>query len=167
MTDQPIIDCPFCTRPCRGHVGMWSHVVQMHREKLELLRIIEKPKQTLPWEQERAELLERIYQLQAEVYRSDWVAPPEFRLTRQESQFVACLLAKPGARSHDFILSAISNGNTWSDSRLSQVIACKVRRKLKPWSIDIVRNWGLGYGLHERDRQRLLNWNKPAEDIAA
>lgn len=166
MSQHPLIDCPFCTRPCNGHVGLWSHVVQMHREKLELLRIIEKPKVVQPWEQERAELQERIYQLEAELYRSDWVPPHEFGLTRQESQFLACLLAKAGPRTHEFILGAISNGNLETDSRLSQVIACKVRRKLKPWNIAIVRNWGLGYGLHEHDRQRLLYWNDHQERAA-
>lgn len=159
------LDCPFCTRPCRGHVGLWSHMIQSHREKIELLRMFTPPVQRQPCEVERDELLERIRQLESELYHTDWIAPSEFGLTRQEQAFLACLLTRE-MRSHDSILTAISNGNADVDSRLSQVVACKVRRKLKPYGIDVQRVWGIGYRISEDARQRLLNWNDRAEKAA-
>ena len=163
MRITKLVACPFCERPFKGPAGMWAHLHQAHHDKLKILRV-----KARPWDDEKAELLERIRYLETTMYRRDWEVPREFGLTRQEGQFLACLLAKSGFRSHDFILDAINRGNTFSDSRLSQVIACKVRRKLKPWGISIERNWGLGYGLTEPDRHRLLNWNtEPKTQVAA
>ena len=102
-------------------------------------------------------------QLRDELYGKGWQVPTEFRLTRQEGDFLACLVAHSGSRSHEFILEAICANNAEVDSRLSQVIACKVRRKLKPWGIDIVTEWARGYRLEEEHRQRLIHWHAKAE----
>ena len=49
--------------------------------------------------------------------------------------------------------------------KLVNVIASKVRRKLRPFGCDFVTVYGRGYLLEEPVRQRLLNWN--AGQVAA
>jgi two-component system cell cycle response regulator CtrA len=104
------------------------------------------------------ELEEEVRQLKDNLYGRGWHAPPEMRLTKQEEAFLACLLAHPGVRNHAFVVDAISHGNTEVDTRLSQVIACKVRRKTRPFGIEIETVWSSGYRMPEASRQRLLNW---------
>ena len=42
-----------------------------------------------------------------------------------------------------------------------------IRKKLRPYGLEIETVWGRGYRLASETRARLLNWSKPSEDIAA
>lgn len=51
--------------------------------------------------------------------------------------------------------------------KLIEAKICHMRRKLSPYDLKIETQWGYGFRLADESRRRLLNWNKPAEDIAA
>jgi len=111
------------------------------------------------------ELEEEVHQLKDTLYGRRWNAPLEVRLTRQEEEFLQCLVAFPGPRSANYLFDAINRGNADDVNKLVNVIASKVRRKLRPFDVEITTLHGRGYLLEEPVRQRLLNWN--TEQVAA
>ena len=158
--------CPFCTKPCANEYGFWVHARSAHGPALNLLRLIAKKHSKEDWEVERELLMERMEQLEVELYgKPGWQAPRELRLTPQEEAFVACLLAHEGYRSKEFLFDAVQRGNA-GDTKLVQVVACKVRHKLQPWNLDIETVWGAGYRLTPAARARLLNWNADKAEAA-
>ena len=104
------------------------------------------------------ELEEKIIQLEKALYGRRWAAPIEFNLCVQEERFLAALVAHPGVRCHELLCDALEPSSAEDVARLVTVIACKVRRKLKPCGIQITPHYRRGYSLSETDRQRLLNW---------
>jgi DNA-binding response OmpR family regulator len=155
--------CPFCTKPCANEYGFWVHARSAHGPALAMLRLMAKEHNKEDWEIEREEMVERIEQLEIELYgKPGWQAPRELKLTPQEEAFVACLLAHDGYRSKEFLFEAVQRGNA-EDTKLVQVVACKVRQKLQPNGLDIETVWGAGYALTPQTRQRLLNWTSKAE----
>ena len=113
------------------------------------------------------ELEEEVIQLKETLYGRRWNAPLEVRLTRQEEEFLQCLVAFPGPRSPAVLFDAINRGNADDVNKLVNVIASKVRRKLRPFGCDFVTVYGRGYLLEEPVRQRLLNWNAEPQNKAA
>lgn len=108
------------------------------------------------------ELEEKIRQLETELYGKAWHAPLEFGLTRQEERFLAAMVAYPGVRHMDLLFEAATHGGADDDERkrLVTVIACRIRRKTKPYGITINTHYGCGYSLTPESRQRLLNWSQ-------
>lgn len=108
------------------------------------------------------ELEEEVRQLRTELYGRHWQSPVEFGLTAQEDKFLACLVAFPGVRNVDLLFDATTNGGADEDERkrLVTVIACRIRRKTKPYGITINTHYGRGYSLTNDSRQRLLNWSQ-------
>ena len=108
------------------------------------------------------ELQERIRQLEAELYGRHWQSPVQFGLTSQEDKFLAALVAYPGVRGCDTLFDACTNGGADEDERkrLVTVIACRIRRKTRPFGITINTHYGRGYSLTQDSRNRLLAWNQ-------
>lgn len=79
-------------------------------------------------------------------------------MTRQECLFVEALLnAKTTHVSHEEITEAISNAAA-DATRISQVIACKTRKKLDAYfdAKLIETTWGRGYRLSDGARDLIL-----------
>lgn len=108
------------------------------------------------------ELEEEVRQLKAQLYGRHWHCPLEFGLTRQEERFLAALVAYPGVRGIELLFATVNYGNANDEyeQRLVTVIACKVRRKLKPHGISILTHYARGYSLEPDSRRRLLSWAK-------
>ena len=68
------------------------------------------------------ELEEEVIQLKETLYGRRWNAPLEVRLTRQEEEFLQCLVAFPGPRSPAVLFDAINRGNADDVNKLVNVI---------------------------------------------
>lgn len=75
------------------------------------------------------------------------------RVTPQEARFLAYLaVVKRVARTslHEFVAL-----NELADPKLVDIVACKVRKKLRPHGIGFETLWGYGYEMRAVDRQAL------------
>lgn len=73
--------------------------------------------------------------------------PREWGLTGAEQRVLNCLYtARNFFRQEEAIRFAASNGNA-TDPDLVKVYICKLRKKLKPFGIEIKTVWGEGYEL--------------------
>jgi DNA-binding response OmpR family regulator len=103
-------------------------------------------------EMENDMLRERIAQLEALLHGVR--APPiEFRLTGQESLIFGLLLHR-SVVTKDMILSTLYRGfgKDEAEAKIADVYICKMRRKLKPFAIEILTHWGRGWEMPAASR---------------
>lgn len=157
---EPVF-CPFCTTPLKNpKQSLITHVWMCHRPAMVMLRELPADRPRYDWEIERAELQERIAQLEAQVFGRGWQSPPEFRLRKQEEIFLGCLLTYPGYRTRELLFQSINCGNATEGNKLVEVVAHRLRRKLAPFGMTIETRHSRGYYLPPETRARLLNWQK-------
>jgi two-component system cell cycle response regulator CtrA len=99
------------------------------------------------------ELEERVRQLEDALSPSAVLIPIEWRLTTSEARMFAHLTTKPQC-SKDSLMAALYGLKPDDDEpevKIVDVFVCKMRRKLKPFGVEIVTIWGQGYGLKDRE----------------
>lgn len=169
---HPTINCPFCTRPCKGIIGFWSHAQQLHGAAIALIRGIDLPLTPDQWSDEREILEERIRQLEAKVYGVGWEPPAELALTGHETAIMQTLIAHDRVVSHALLYDATrnapySNGKD-VDDKIVHIRISIIRKKLRAFGLEIMTVWGCGYRLAPESRLRLLNWNtEPKTQVVA
>jgi two-component system cell cycle response regulator CtrA len=72
-------------------------------------------------------------------------SPPQFSLTQKESVIFGLLMKNTIVRKQSFIEALYFHQQDEAEIKIVDVFVCKVRRKLKPWSIEISTQWGQGY----------------------
>ncbi len=92
-------------------------------------------------------LRERIKQLEACII-SDEPVPAEFNLTKTEKNILRVLI-RCNLANRDKIFAALyaERYDDPPDDKLADVFICKIRRKLKPFGIEIKTTWGEGWSL--------------------
>lgn len=157
MTEE--VFCPFCTRPLKNaDASLIRHVWIHHRPAMVMLRALPADRPKYEWEIERDTLLEQIAQLESELYGRHWKPPIELGLRGQEEQFLACLVAESGYRTRATLFDAINHGNATVESKLVEVVAHRLRRRIAPFGLRIETVHSRGYRLPDKSRERLLNW---------
>lgn len=114
------------------------------------------------------ELEEENRQLREMLFGAGWEPPHELRLSRSEAVILQTLVNHERC-SHELLRRGTLRPGD-EDNREYQIISVhifKLRRKLKPYGIEIETLWGQGYCLSQTDRQRLLNWNEEARRHAS
>lgn len=109
------------------------------------------------------DLQERILQLETQLYNRDWEAPLEFHLTPMEASMVATMLTRDRACERDFLINATRKFGTSKQDPISNLMdtkICHIRAKLKPFGLEIITCWGVGWRITGESRDRLLSWNK-------
>jgi two-component system cell cycle response regulator CtrA len=78
------------------------------------------------------------------------------KITRRQSQVLGLLLARPVVSTADAMtaLYELGTGDPPNDTIVS-VLVCHLRRRLKPFGINIETLWGRGYRLPPEDKERL------------
>ncbi len=113
------------------------------------------------------ELEERVRQLEGELYHTEWEAPSEFGLTYMEARIVGALIARDKVCRQSFLIAATRDcagtKTEFPHTGLIDAKICHIRRKLKPYGLEIETVWGRGYRLTASSRQALLDWNNQAE----
>jgi len=100
-------------------------------------------------------LRERIAQLEAALVPDDVALPIEWGLTSSEARLFAFLTTRDVA-AKAAIMHALY-GDRIDDEpemKIVDVFVCKLRRKLKPFAVDIRTIWGQGYALTRRGQWR-------------
>lgn len=109
-----------------------------------------------------AELNARVDELEEENRQLRELAAPEFRypaemkLTPTEGQVLAVIAARSGPTSAgriNNILYAVAGIDV--QDKTIDVFICKIRRKLKPFGIEIRNVWGHGFELTQENKNRL------------
>lgn len=104
------------------------------------------------------QLLEERYVWRSERGFDEEVAlPSEWRLTPQEYLFFAALVRAPEGFivSKEYMHRALSKSDEpETEPQLVNVIACNIRKKLKPFGLNFETVWGRGYRLSADVRQR-------------
>lgn len=95
-------------------------------------------------ERENEELRARVKMLEA-MAGATFESPPEFALTQKESVVFGMLLKNTIVRKQTFIEALYFHKQDEAEIKIVDVFVCKVRRKLKPWKIEISTQWGQGY----------------------
>jgi len=97
--------------------------------------------------QENAMLREQVRQLNEMIAGTLFGFPREWKLTRAEQRLLNSLYTgNKGFRRHEALMHAVAHSD-WADDALLKVQVCKVRKKLKPYGIEIKTVWGEGYEL--------------------
>jgi len=168
---EDIINCPFCTKPCKGVVGFWSHARQAHRRGVDLILNLDPPQTREEWSDERDLLLERICQLENKLYGMGWTPPDILKLTGHETAIMQTLIAHDRVVSHTLLYDATrnapySNGKD-VDDKIVHIRISIIRKKFRAFGLEILTVWGRGYRLAPESRLRLLNWNTEPKTQAA
>lgn len=105
-------------------------------------------------EQENLFLRERVAALEAILM--DCVRPPvEWRLTGQESRVFGVLVNREMA-TKGAIMAALYSERATEDEvaepKIVDVFICKIRKKLRPFRVEIETVWGQGYALSSETR---------------
>lgn len=111
---------------------------------------------------DRDELAARVEQID-EALRNDWWMPPAWRLTPSEGALLNAILLRNGGSKqqlHAILFGGAIDGGP--EIKIIDVFICKLRRKLKPWGIQIETYWGRGYGI-EAASLRLISAIKKGE----
>jgi two-component system cell cycle response regulator CtrA len=117
-------------------------------------------------EEERERLVEQIARLEHALGLS-FIAPVEWRLTGSEARVVGALIARESL-TKDAGMAALYRdfGKDEPEPKILDVFVCKIRKKLKPFGIEILTLWGIGYRLTAESRA-LLAPLLPDERVAA
>lgn len=97
-----------------------------------------------------------------------FVAPPEFGLSGSETKIFGRLL-KQGVATKDALMATLYRdaGRDEAEAKIVDVFICKLRRKVKPFGIEIATVWGLGYQMTDQSRDHYeRTWGK-ARAVAA
>lgn len=81
----------------------------------------------------------------------NWEGPNEWGLTHMERQFVGVLMRTKVAPRERLFLALYGNESNPPDDKIIDIWACKVRKKLRPFGLEVRNQWGVGYYLAERD----------------
>lgn len=106
-------------------------------------------------EAENAMLRERIAHLES-LLGHHWLAPVEWRLTASETRVFGTLLARDLA-TKDAIMAALYRNDAKDEAEIKivDVFVCKMRRKLKPFGVEVLTRWGEGYYLSAETKAAL------------
>lgn len=97
-------------------------------------------------EQENEELRHRVRDLEAQLGIT-FSSPPQLMLTKQESVVFGLLMKNPLVRKEMAISALYLHQQDEAEIKIVDVFVCKLRKKLKPWNIQISTQWGQGYFL--------------------
>jgi two-component system cell cycle response regulator CtrA len=83
--------------------------------------------------------------------------PPEWKLSKSESIVFRAILPREMA-TKEHILNALywDRCDDWPDSKILEVLICKMRKKLDKHGVHIFNKYGLGYFLDEKVRATIL-----------
>ncbi|MFC3074945.1 helix-turn-helix domain-containing protein [Shinella pollutisoli] len=104
-------------------------------------------------QREIAMLRERVRQLEHALSPSVVAIDMAWQLTSSEARVFACLATRAKA-TKEMILQALYSDrpDDAPEPKIVDVFVCKLRKKLKPFGIEITTVWGQGYSLADRCR---------------
>lgn len=118
-------------------------------------------------EQENLFLRERVAALEA-ILMDCYRPPIEWRLTGQEARVFGVLVNREMA-SKDAIMAGLyaerATEEETPEIKIVDVFICKLRKKLKPFDVEIETVWGQGYALNAETRA--MYRRRPGERSAA
>jgi two-component system, cell cycle response regulator CtrA len=95
------------------------------------------------------DLEEEVRQLKADHFKDEIYIPIEWVLTQKEAGIVRAL-SVGRVVSKGQLLDSISHANgEQPEIKIVDVFICKIRKKLKPFGLEITTHWGAGYSLPE------------------
>ena len=109
----------------------------------------------------------RLRRMQTEVD----ILPPLFGLTGREDALVSLLLAKEVATKDQLHFALYGHEvDGGAEPKIIDVFICKIRKKLKPFGIEIGTMWGRGYRLDPEMKARMRSMceqlrGRPAADL--
>lgn len=103
-------------------------------------------------EAESDRLRERVAMLEAALMDTR-VLPLEWRLTASEARIFGVLVNRELA-TKDAMMAAlyVDDGRDEAEEKIVDVFICKLRKKLKPFGVEIATDWGQGYRLDAKSR---------------
>lgn len=106
-------------------------------------------------EDENERLRERVRQLE-ELLGARWRPPLEWRLTAQEARFMGVLVHRDQPTKNAFMAALYRDtGADEAEEKIVDVLACKIRKKVAPFGVEIQTIWGHGYALPDHQREAL------------
>jgi two-component system, cell cycle response regulator CtrA len=97
------------------------------------------------------QLRERVRQLEEALCPPSVVIPVEWRLTGSEARVFAHLTTKDLVTKDSLMAAMYSDrADEEPEKKIVDVFICKLRKKLKPFGIEIDTVWGQGYSLVHR-----------------
>lgn len=118
-------------------------------------------------EAENELLREQVARLQ-ELLGITMKAPIELGLTPSEAGVFGVLMARDFV-TKDMVMSSIYRSGAKDEAQIKivDVFVCKIRRKLKPFKINITTVWGQGYRITAAEKRRIKEMFDIAEQEAA
>jgi two-component system cell cycle response regulator CtrA len=110
---------------------------------------------------------ERIRQLEELLVPSSTLVPQEWMLTTKEARVFSHLTTRQIA-SKRTIMQALyfdQHSDDEPQEKIVDVFVCKMRKKLKPYGVQIETIWGQGYSLVDREQYAHLPVPRPPADL--
>lgn len=98
-------------------------------------------------------LQERIRQLEDVLSPADVPVQVEWGLTKSEARVFSHLTTRDQATKQSIMMAMYSDRiDVEPEIKIVDVFVCKMRKKLKPFGIEIITLWGAGYALKDREK---------------
>lgn len=102
------------------------------------------------------ELEEEVRQLREVAFGQDLIPPLAWRLTPTEATLVRLLVRHPLVRWETFEAAMTAARWDWeAEPKILDVYVSKLRKKLGPFGVEIVTQWGRGWGLRPSAREQV------------
>lgn len=76
------------------------------------------------------------------------VFPRKWQLTGAESRLLAALYSNPNGLSREVGHAVVDNNpEPLTEQKIVDVFVCKLRKKMKPYGVSFVNQWGRGYAM--------------------
>lgn len=98
-------------------------------------------------------LEERIRQLEEALSPADVPVRVEWCLTSSEARVFSHLTTRDHATKQSIMMAMYSDRiDVEPEIKIVDVFVCKMRKKLKPFGVEIITIWGQGYALKDREQ---------------
>lgn len=102
-------------------------------------------------EQENDDLRARVRMLE-QLAGVNFEAPPQFGFTKNETVIFGLLLKNKLVRRESMMDALYDHKQDEAEIKIVDVWVCKIRKKVKPYGIDVATQWGQGYFLTAESR---------------
>lgn len=87
--------------------------------------------------------------------RGEGVMPPELGLSRQESFFMFCVMARPVVSKDQLMEALYPHAEKRPQKKIIDVMLCDIRKKITPHGYAITTQARIGYSMPDDMRERL------------
>lgn len=102
--------------------------------------------------EENAQLRERVEWLESNFLNKSLKVDPAWHLTPSEAKVLRIIAAGKDIVTRAHVMTALYDSDDEPYCKIIDIFLCRMRKKLRPFGIEIKTYWGMGWALEEEAR---------------